>query len=74
MTLILDPTAGQLHSNMPAPAVLSALDLALIVDTLNASTGIVDNGHVFQFSTAARLDTMQRVLGIMSGVRVPVEN
>jgi len=58
--------------NRPLPAVLSALDLALIVDTLNASMSIADNGSLFQYSAASRRETMQRVLDIMSGSRIPV--
>ena len=57
---------------VPLPVALSALDLALIADTLNSSTAIVDNGCVFQYSAASRRETMQRVLDIMSGSRIPV--
>lgn len=55
-----------------APAVLSALDLALIADTLNSSTAIIDNGRVFQYSAVSRRETMQRVLDILNGVQVTV--
>jgi len=54
------------------PVVLSALDLALIADTLNSSTAITDNGRLFQYSVAARRETMQRVLDIMSGFLVQI--
>lgn len=55
-----------------APAALSALDLALIADTLNSSTAIIDNGRVFQYSAVSRRETMQRVLDILNGVQVTV--
>ena len=53
-------------------AVLSVLDLALIADTLNASTAVVDNGWLFQYSASARRETMQRIIDIMAGVQIQV--
>jgi len=58
--------------NVSDPVVLSVLDLQVITDTLNASTAIVDNGHLFQFSAEARRETMKRVLGIMNSVAIQI--
>jgi len=51
---------------------LSALDLAVIADTLHGSTSIQDGGSVFRYKEKIREDIMKKIHVLMKDIEVEI--
>lgn len=52
---------------------LSILDVFIIIDTLNASSCVVDNGSLFRHSKSAREKVFNKLLEISTNIELKVD-